>query len=173
MSKISALLLLSLAGSALEPARALPVAPPSAVRVAKAERASRPVLTELVASVRALREGHVRALISGTVAELRVGLGSSVRAGELLVRLSAREVDARLAQARALSARATPEHECDLDCDRVDLTDGVRGRSKRTLLAPDSGRCFDRHAVLTAGRIHGHALGRRPSPAFGRHARAW
>jgi RND family efflux transporter MFP subunit len=49
--------------------------------------------------------------MSGTVAEVRVGLGSSVRAGEVLVRLAAPEVFARLEQTRAASTLA--EHERD------------------------------------------------------------
>jgi membrane fusion protein, multidrug efflux system len=65
----------------------------------------------LVGSVRAVRSTTIAALISGKVAEVRVGLGSSVRAGEVLVRLSAREIDARLEQARAMSALANPERD--------------------------------------------------------------
>jgi len=52
------------------------------------------------------KSATIAPLISGTVAEIRVGLGSSVRAGEVLVKLSAREVDARLEQTRAVSAQA-------------------------------------------------------------------
>jgi RND family efflux transporter MFP subunit len=81
------------------------------VRVEKAERTSRPVMTEVVGTVRAVRSATIAPLISGTVAEVRVGLGSSVRAGEVLVRLSAREIDARLDQTRAVSALAKRERD--------------------------------------------------------------
>lgn len=107
-------LTLSASGCAAEPARAeSSVQPPVArvVRVVPAERADRPVVTEVVGSVRAVRTTTVASLISGTVAEVRVGLGSSVRAGEVLVRLSAREIDARLEQARVMSASADPERD--------------------------------------------------------------
>src|SRR5262249_13033762 len=50
-------------------------------------------------------------LISGTVAEVRVAMGSSVRAGEVLVKLSAREVHARVEQTRAASALAKRERD--------------------------------------------------------------
>ena len=98
-------------GCVAEPAHAAPARARANVRVVQAERSQRPVLTELVGSVRAVRRSTVAAQISGTVAQIRVGLGSAVRAGEVLVRLSADEVDARLAQARALSALATPERD--------------------------------------------------------------
>jgi RND family efflux transporter MFP subunit len=64
------------------------------------------MVTEVVGTVRATRSATIAPLISGTVADIRVGLGSSVRAGEVLVKLSAREVDARLEQTRAVSAQA-------------------------------------------------------------------
>src|SRR5689334_25229804 len=83
-----------------------PGPPPRQVRVVKAERSSGPVLTEVVGTVRATRSATIAPLISGTVAEVRVGLGSSVRAGEILVTLSAREVEARLEQTRAVSQQA-------------------------------------------------------------------
>jgi len=80
--------------------------PPRQVRVVVAERSSRPVLTEVVGTIRATRSATIAPLLPGTVAEVRVGLGSSVRAGEVLVRLSAREVEARLEQTRAVSEQA-------------------------------------------------------------------
>lgn len=98
-------------GCVAEPARAAPSAPVRAVRAVRAERSERPALMEVMGTVRALRSTTIAALISGSVAELRVSLGSSVRAGEPLIRLSAREVDARLEQARAQSALAAPERD--------------------------------------------------------------
>jgi biotin carboxyl carrier protein len=68
-------------------------------------------MTELVGTVRAVRSATLAPLIGGTVAEIRVGLGSSVRTGEVLVRLSAREAGARLEQTRAVSALAKRERD--------------------------------------------------------------
>src|SRR5215813_4415136 len=87
--------------------RQTPCAPPRRVRVVKAERANEPVVTEVVGTVRATRSATIAPLISGTVGEVRVGLGSSVRAGDILVRLSARDVEARLEQTRAMSEQAS------------------------------------------------------------------
>ena len=68
-------------------------------------------MSEVVGSVRAVRSATIAPLISGTVAEIRVGLGSSVRAGEVLVRLSAREIAARLEQSKAVSALAKRDRD--------------------------------------------------------------
>jgi RND family efflux transporter MFP subunit len=84
---------------------------PAKVRVVQVERSSRPVITEVVGTVRAVRSATLAPLISGTVAEIRVGLGSSVRAGEILVRLSAREIEARLEQSRAVAALAKRDRD--------------------------------------------------------------
>jgi len=100
---------LVLASCGGEPPRPLSSGSPRVVSVVPAERTNRPVVTEVVGTVRAVRSATLAPLISGTVAEVRVGLGSSVRAGEVLVRLSAPEVVARLEQARAAAALAKRE----------------------------------------------------------------
>jgi membrane fusion protein, multidrug efflux system len=58
-----------------------------------------------------VRSATIAPLVSGTVAEVRVRLGSPVRAGDVLVRLSARDLEARLAQASAVEAQAKLERD--------------------------------------------------------------
>jgi membrane fusion protein (multidrug efflux system) len=77
----------------------------------KPDRSASPVLAEVVGTVRSVHEATIAPLVSGTVSEVRVRLGSSVRAGEILLRLSARDVDARFEQTRAVSAQATRERD--------------------------------------------------------------
>jgi len=91
--------------------RRTPSSPPRQVRLVKAERASQPVVSEVMGTVRASRSATIAPLISGTVGEVRVGLGSSVRTGDVLVRLSARDVEARLEQTRAVSEQASRDRE--------------------------------------------------------------
>jgi RND family efflux transporter MFP subunit len=110
-SSVRLVLAATVYGCTAEPARAASSAPPRIVHVVQADRSSRPVVTEVVGTVRAVRSSTIASLISGTVAEIRVGLGTSVRAGEVLMRLSAPEIDARLEQARAMSALAGPERD--------------------------------------------------------------
>lgn len=99
-------------GCAGEPAPQPPINwPPRGVQVVKADRSSRAVLIELVGTVRSVHDAAIASLVSGTVTDVRVGLGSVVRAGEVLVRLSARELYSRREQARAVSALATQERD--------------------------------------------------------------
>jgi RND family efflux transporter MFP subunit len=86
-------------------------APPRAVVVVQASRTTRPIVTEVVGTVRAVFSATLAPLINGTVAEMRVGLGSRVRAGDVLVRMSAPEVEARLEGTRAESVLAERERD--------------------------------------------------------------
>jgi membrane fusion protein, multidrug efflux system len=108
-----AALLLSLAllsGCSTAPARSpAPSDPPRSVRLARAQLTTQPIITEVVGTVRARRSASIAALISGSVSEVRIGLGTPVRAGDVLIRVSAREVEARRAQAEAVYALAQRE----------------------------------------------------------------
>jgi RND family efflux transporter MFP subunit len=84
------------------------------VQTAPAAVERRPTLEEAVGTVRAVRSATIAPTVTGTVAEVRATVGSAVRAGDVLVRLSAREIDARLEQARAVHALAK------LDRDRAE-----------------------------------------------------
>jgi len=110
-SLLSPVLVISVWGCAEEPARPVSSLSPRAVQVVPAERTRRSVVTEVVGTVRAVRSATIAPLISGTVRQVRVGIGSSVRVGEVLVRLSAREVHARLEQTRAVSVLAKRERD--------------------------------------------------------------
>lgn len=111
-SAAALLLLASLSACAAEPARSpAPNGPPRSVQLARATLRRLPLTTEVVGTVRAVRSASVAPLISGTVSEVRIGLGTQVRAGDVLVRLSADDVAARLEQAHAVSAQARREEE--------------------------------------------------------------
>ena len=76
------LVLLTLSSSCTsEPVRPVSSQRARAVRVVEADRSSRAVVTEVVGTVRAVRSTTLAPLISGTVTEIRAGLGSPVRAG--------------------------------------------------------------------------------------------
>lgn len=84
---------------AAEPLRTL------AVHVDHARVSSRSVGEEVVGTVRARNAAVISATVIGKVQELRVTLGSRVHAGDVLVRISASEIDAKLEQARAMYER--------------------------------------------------------------------
>ncbi len=61
---------------------------------------------EVVGTVEAVNQAKIAAKISGTIVELPVVLGSRVKKGELLVKINAREIAARVLQAQAQLAQA-------------------------------------------------------------------
>lgn len=106
-----ALLYLAACSSAPHGAPEATPAPPLAVRTAPVSAVRWAVSEEITGTVRAARTATVASTLIGTVSDVRVALGDRVRAGEVLVRLSAREVDARLAQAEAIAAQSALEHD--------------------------------------------------------------
>lgn len=98
------LLALPLAVGCSRPAVA-PIAPAAepalAVDLATAMLVTAPSVVEVTGTVRPARRATVAARLVGAVATLDVALGQTVAAGEVLVRLDAGEIAARLAQARA------------------------------------------------------------------------
>ena len=151
------LLLASLAGCAAEPVRSpAPSAAPRSVQLARANLTRLRVTTEVVGTVRAVRSASVAPLISGTVSEVRIGLGTAVRAGDVLVRLSASEVEARLEQARAVYALAQREGE------RASFLRGQDVISKAEYDAALSQLTIAGAKQVEASSVAGHAVLRAP-----------
>lgn len=71
------------------------------VRTQVAENESRTTTEEVVGTVRAKHRATVEAKLSGRIAQLPVVVGQRITAGELVVRLEAPEINARLEQAEA------------------------------------------------------------------------
>ncbi len=80
-------------------------APPlsaAVVRVQKVESQRRMAVEEIVGTVRPKLSAAVSAKVSGGIERMLVAPGQAVKAGQLLVQLDAREIQARLDQATAL-----------------------------------------------------------------------
>lgn len=75
--------------------------PTAQVRVWTVESKSRAVTEEVVGTVRAKLHATLEAKLSGRIDKLPVVLGQRVKAGELVARLDAAEINARLEQAEA------------------------------------------------------------------------
>jgi len=106
------------AASAAASASASASAPVVRVVVATAS----PIKTTLRLPARAMaaEEARIFARTSGTVAERRVDLGDRVKAGELLLRIAAPEVDQSLERARAAVGQTRArEHLAQLNVDRA------------------------------------------------------
>ncbi len=75
--------------------------PSAQVRTQKVQSKSRVVTEEVVGTVRAKLHATLEAKLSGRIDKLPVVLGQRVKAGELVARLDAAEINARLEQAEA------------------------------------------------------------------------
>ena len=73
------------------------------------ERESLPVWMETSGTVRAVRRAAIAAKVSGRITAFSIVLGQRVSAGEILLKISAAELDARVAQARAQLAQIERE----------------------------------------------------------------
>ena len=99
---LSAAVLLSGCGkhhSETAPEQKLPTA---TVRVQIVESLKRIATEEVVGTVRPKLSASVAAKVSGTILQMLAAPGQSVKAGQLLVQIDAREIQARLDQAQAL-----------------------------------------------------------------------
>lgn len=99
----SALALLLAACGKPEPAHSTssPTLPTAQVRVQPAQIATQPTMEVIVGTVRAKTRATLEAKVSGRIEKMPVVLGQRVKAGELVARLDAAEIKARLEQAQA------------------------------------------------------------------------
>jgi RND family efflux transporter MFP subunit len=89
-----------------EPSKDTSNLPAAKVRVQTVESKPKPITEEVVGTVRARLQATLEAKVSGRIAQLPVVLGQRVKAGELVARLDAAEIAARLEQASASMEQA-------------------------------------------------------------------
>lgn len=112
---ITALLALLAACGRPAPPDAADHLPAAKVRVATVHIEELPVVIEVAGTVRPVRHALLAAKVMGAIEELPVALGQRVKAGDLLVKISAGEISARVAQAQA----QLDEVKGDLDRERA------------------------------------------------------
>lgn len=83
-----------------------PPGPPLPVEVVVASETLAPSQNEMVGTVEAVQRATLSPKVTGTITEMPVVLGATVKQGDLLVRLSAAEISARLSQAETAVAQA-------------------------------------------------------------------
>jgi RND family efflux transporter MFP subunit len=83
--------------------------PAAEVRVQKIASVKQPALEEVVGTVQPKLQAVIEAKVSGRIQRLPVTLGQSVKQGDLLVELEAREIQAKLDQANAAFRQAEQE----------------------------------------------------------------
>jgi RND family efflux transporter MFP subunit len=119
------------------PAAAAPALPSARVHVATARLESVAASIEATGTVRAARHAWIAARVMGTIEELPVLLGQRVRRGDLIARLAAGEISARLAQTQAQVAYTQREldRERDLLAKGAGTAESVRSLEDRLRLA--------------------------------------
>lgn len=107
--------------------------PPIRVRLASAQAADVPRLTEVTGTIRPVRRAVLAAKVMGAITELPVTLGQRVRADEVLLKIFSAEANARLIQARAQFnvARRDLERERDLLAKGASTAETVRNLQDR------------------------------------------
>jgi RND family efflux transporter MFP subunit len=102
------------------------------VEILSVASANRPVTEEVVGSVRTRVRSVIEAKVSGRISEMPVKLGQKIQSGELLAKIDAREVQARLEQAEAQSEQA------GRDLDRIRTLAEKQVASKQELESAES-----------------------------------
>lgn len=95
--------------------------PPIRVAIATVDVETAPSLTEITGTVRPVARAQLAAKVMGTIEDMPVGLGQRVSRGDVLVRVSAGEIAARVAQAKSSFNTA----QRDLDRERELLEKGA------------------------------------------------
>lgn len=85
--------------------------PPAPVRVLRVANTPHAAVEDVVGTVRPKLRARVEAKISGRVEQLLVNPGQAVKSGEPLAVLDAREIQARLEQAKALLSQAEKDYQ--------------------------------------------------------------
>ena len=118
-----------------DPSDAAPGAalPSVKVHVAVVHAETVATLTEVTGTIRPMQRAQLAAKLMGAIDEMPVALGQRVRAGDLLVKIAAGEITARVTQAQAQLnvARRDLERERDLLTKGASTADMVRGLEDR------------------------------------------
>jgi len=134
----AAVLLATLAGCAKPPSATADRAagPAVKVRATTVRLETVPAMTDVSGSIRPLRRAQLSAKVMGPIEEFNVTLGQAVKAGDLLVRIAAGEITARVAQAQSQLniARRDLARERDLLGKGASTADLVRSLEDRLAL---------------------------------------
>jgi membrane fusion protein (multidrug efflux system) len=107
--------------------------PPAKVHVAVVRTEEVPTLTEVTGTVRPVQRATIAAKVMGAITELPVALGQRLKAGDLLVKISAGEISGRVLQAQSQlnQAKRDLDRERDLLAKSASTADMVKGLEDR------------------------------------------
>lgn len=129
--------------------------PTQQVEYVPVEELEVPALIELVGTLQAVERATIAAKVTGVISEIPVRLGSSVSAGDLLVRISAEEISAKLNQAEAqlTQARRNLDREEKLLARKASTTETVKSMRELYAVARaghDEAKAMLGYTVITA-----------------------
>lgn len=91
-----------------------PTRPPAVVTTAQAEIARLPYMIEAIGSVQPIASVQIRTRVDAQIESIAVADGAAVKAGDLLVKLDSRQIEAQIKQAQAQLDRDTATLEQNL-----------------------------------------------------------
>ena len=118
---VTALLLAGCAKPAPSGSASATAAPPAKVHVATVRLETVPSFTEITGTIRPIHRAVLAAKVMGAIEEMPIALGQRVSSGDVLARISAGEISARLTQAQSQLSAARR----DLERERALLTKGA------------------------------------------------
>jgi RND family efflux transporter MFP subunit len=130
--------------------------PPARVRIATVQIEDTPMFIEVTGTVRPVRHAVIAAKVMGAIEEMPFALGQRVKAGDLLVKISAGEISARVLQAKSQlnQAQRDLERERDLLAKGASTSDIVKGLEDRYAMT---------HAMVAEAEVMvGYAMVRAP-----------
>lgn len=107
--------------------------PPATVQVVGVRTENLAAPTEVTGAIRPIQRATIAAKVMGTISELPVSLGQRVKAGDLLLKISAAEISAKVIQAQSQlnMAKRDLERERDLLTKNASTPDMVKGLEDR------------------------------------------
>jgi membrane fusion protein, multidrug efflux system len=107
--------------------------PPARVRIAAVQIEDTPMFIEVTGTVRPAQHAQIAAKVMGAIEEMPFALGQRVKAGDLLVKISAGEISARVLQAKSQlnQVQRDLERERDLLAKGASTSDMVKGLEDR------------------------------------------
>ena len=129
--------------------------PTLSVEAASVTRKSDTRFEDVTGTVRPRQQATIAAKVMGTITAVHAALGDEVRAGDVLVEISAAEMDARLAQAEAALAQVTRDHlrESSLlgrGASTADLVNSLLDRKRQAEAAVAEAKAMQGYARVAA-----------------------
>lgn len=129
--------------------------PPARVHLGVVQREQLPSLVELTGTVRPVKRALLASKVMGVIGELPVSLGQQVRTGDLLAKINAAEIGARVAQAESQlkQAQRDLDRERDLlskNASTADLVKSLEDRAAMTRAALNEAEAMLSYTLIRA-----------------------